>query len=144
MVISKVWRQATRNSAFPDSGGGGEDPVAITNKGVLGRPRGGEVQLLGRQGKGVCVHAGLQGEHMLVYESARVCKHTSVCVRLPVCTCTNMLPKYQDDGALPHEAVKVRPLTNPRPKEESSPVGGHSGLRPKMKGRNCCCCCCCC
>lgn len=80
MVISKVWSQATGNSALPDPGGGGEDPVAITNKGVLGRPGGGEVQLLGRQGKGVCVHIGFQGEHTLMHESARVCKCTSVCL----------------------------------------------------------------
>ena len=138
-----------RNAALPDPGGGGEDPVAITNKGVLGCPGGGEVQLLGRQSKGVCVHAVLQGEHTLVYETARVCKHTSVCVHVPVCTCTNMLPKYQDDGASPHQVVKVRPLTNPRPKlggrnSRELTHRGHSGLRPKMKGRNCCCCCCCC
>ena len=74
-----------------------------------------------------------------------VCASARLCVCAPECACTNMLPKYQDDGASPREAVKVRPLTNPRPKlggrnSRELARGGHSGLRPKMKGRNYCCC----
>ena len=70
-----------------------------------------------------------------------MCVQARVCVHVPVCTGTNMLPKYQDDGASPLEAVKVRPLTNPGPKLGGRNLRelahrGHSGLRTNMKGRN--------